>query len=652
MADPKLPPGFTLKSKPQGAPPAGFKMKGPQSAGPALPPSITMPVRPFRPRAETSEGPSGGTASVMGEAARGLTEQMLAGLQGTSPVVQSAWDQEKGWGHGDVRYQKLGEMIESDTGFDAYRAAPGKMEYIDPRKHVILTDPETGKYSVYLRTPETDEGLASSLGRIVGLGGVTGPLTRLPGTVGSKVGRAAEAIKTFNAARVPPTPAAVGGRGAKFVQNWAKDFFPTAGPVSRATQRSTEATGAKIGELAGKYGAATTVEGGGQALLKGGQEFVTKFRQKAEELYSAVDRAIPQSTSVTMAETMKRIAGDPAAATARAMRGIASPFDDAGLNALFSDPLVKKIAGRISENGGQLSWNDAKMLRSKVGELLDKPAVMQDFDRAQVSALYGALSDDMGAVAQAVGAGRTWERANGFWRAGRERIDSALKEVLKPGQSGEAAFATLYKSAQEGTRGNIQKLIALQRSMPAEEWGDVASVVLRELGKPVASQSGMDEVFSASTFLTRYGKLSDDAKTVLFNRAGQPDLRQALDTLVKTAGYQKAVEQTANTSRTAGIAAVGAMGAGLVMDPVSTILTTLGANLGARAVMNPKFIRWLAGTSETTRKTLLPKIATLSQMARLDPALREFAAALQPLARADETASSPATPTIPPLGPR
>lgn len=624
--------------------------KGPRFGPAQFAPNATPEVRPFRPRANAGESVGDKLIQPFTDIMSEFSDQLLAGAQRTSPVVQSMWDKEKGWFSGEMRYQKLGKLVETDSGYDAY-ATPEGFKYFDKKTSVILRDPETGGLSVYLRSPATDEGVLASAGRVLGGGFLAGPVAGIQ-AVGAKGPRTAQAIaQAFRAADVPATPGAVFGRGTRLAQNFAKDFFPTAGPVSRRMEESIAATGTRIEELAARYGMATTPKGGGDALIRGGETFLSKFRNTADRLYKAVDAKIPQATAVPMMATMKRLAGDPAAVTARGQRGIIAPFDDPALTKQFAEPLVKDIATIIAQNGGKLSWNDARMLRTKIGQLLDKPTIVSDIDRAQVEALYGALTEDLGSVAKAAGAGLEWDRAGRYWMAGRKRIDTALKEILKPDQHGEAAFRTLYSSA--GEKGDIGKLLAIKRSLPADEWDEVAGVVLRQLGKPVASQAGLEEAFSPSSFLTRYLRdLSSEAKDALFGGSASP-LRRSLDTLAKVAEAQKGIERVANTSRTAGIASVGALATGLIFDPLTTIASTVGANLMARMLMHPGAVRWLVGaTSAASKQQLGARVTGLSQLARLDPALREFASALAPLVRADETGDSPAIPTKAKSGPR
>lgn len=632
MAEPKLPEGFTLKKQP--TPPAGFQLKG------TTPQATAKPSRPqsASPKAYAREpGGSGGQGGVFGPAAdvaAGLWGQFVAGVQGTSPVVQSMT--------GKMNYQKLGSFDPgSELGLQGwFEDDAGKPRYLDTSAMVVLLDPESGGYSVYARSPETDESLLPSLGRVLGLGAMTAAPTRLPGLVKTNEGMipwlgrvasvpqleklgevrlnaAVEAARTYQRAGVPETMGGVGGRGMKIVHNAARQFPPTAGAVHKADVRSINTTGTKLAALGEKLGTASTPQRAGAELRRGAQEFMTNFDAKADELYKALDAAVPGNTIVRMSSTI------------RYLQKVGTRFNEPQLVEEFTDPKIKKWAAAIARGGGVMTWNDVRQLRTEIGKLLRKPVIREDFDRGQLEAFYAALSEDLGTTAKGVGAGRIFERADGYYSAGLKRINGALKEILKPDATGEDAYAALMRAAQEGVKGDRGKLLAIQRSMPADEWGDVAATILQELGKPRAGQAGGDMAFSPSTFLTRYAGLSDEAKTVLFSKQGNHQLRQALDDLVKVAGYQKEVEKLANTSNTGGVVTTGGLFAGALAAPVTTILSALGANLGARALFSPGMVRWMAGASRIQPKQWPKALNNLSLLARNDPELRQFATALQ-----------------------
>ncbi len=110
------------------------------------------------------------TGPTIGQAARSiipnLAQTLSAAYQRTSPVVEQIG--------GKPNYMALGEAGPLDSGGIGWIDQSG-MHKIDPSKHVILSDPSTGKPTVYLRNSApsgvpTDENALTSLGRLLGFG--------------------------------------------------------------------------------------------------------------------------------------------------------------------------------------------------------------------------------------------------------------------------------------------------------------------------------------------------------------------------------------------------------------------------------------------------------------------------------------------------
>lgn len=146
-----LPDGAQLDAT-SSAPPSS-----PASTGPA--PGTTLAPLPDGAQLDAAPQPQSflqKAANVAGS----LAGVLGAAEQGTSPVVRGV--------NGASNYQALGKVFDSDAG-PAYTDAQGNWNLVDPTKHVILNDPTTGTPTVYARSGETDERLAS-LGRMLGFG--------------------------------------------------------------------------------------------------------------------------------------------------------------------------------------------------------------------------------------------------------------------------------------------------------------------------------------------------------------------------------------------------------------------------------------------------------------------------------------------------
>lgn len=205
-----------------------------------------------------------------------------------------------------------------------------------------------------------------------------------------------------------------------------------------------------------------------------------------------------------------------------------------------------------------------------------------------------------------------FRRADQFTRASAGRLESI--EKLYGAQSAEQLALNIVKDAMGGRKGgNLSRLAALRRSLKDDEWGDVASGVIRELGRPVASARGAAEEagFSVQSFATRWNEMSKEGRNVLFNRAGEQgvELRQALDKFVRVADRMANFEAMANTSRSGtnvigvtGLSSLFASAAAAGMGNLQPLLG-VGATAGGtyafgKFMTSPTYVRWLTRAVE------------------------------------------------------
>ncbi len=566
-------------------------------------------------------GPNPATARVLGkvkspnflEAAGNvvgaMTRDVVAGIQGTSP---------------DTSLNKpLGEVANMDWG-DAYKDANGKYQPLDATRHVVFQDPNTGKAMAFERNEETNERWGA-LGRIVGTGAITGPVTKT-----------AKALAA--APPVPPDDFALSGieaglahrtdnRGVKTLYNALKETPIASGPIQKAEEKMLAQTAGSLENIASKYGPGQSMEDAGRALREGGEKFLKGtgnvadtdllkvptrkggFDKKAGALYKRLDQFFKAGDTVDAKSTMD------------ALTSPQTRFDNKALAASFVDPKLKPFAEAIKgATNGKLSFNDLKAFRTEVGRLLRKPSITSDINQEQLKYVYGAITQDLKAAAAAKGpeAVKAFERATTYYNAGLNRIKTTLDSVLKEVNSVEKVAGDIQRMAADGkATANIKKLRDLRKSVPEEEWKVVSSSVLRHLGKPTAGTAkAVDDIdFAPSTFLTNWSKLSTKAKNELFSTAGNHQLRRELDALVNVVGRQKEVGKLGNHSGTARQIITVASGAGLYADPVTTILTGLSATGASLALTTPKFVKALQAVSAYEKK--FPGKALTTQYARL-----------------------------------
>jgi hypothetical protein len=116
-----------------------------------------------------------------------------------------------------------------------------------------------------------------------------------------------------------------------------------------------------------------------------------------------------------------------------------------------------------------------------------------------------------------------------------------LSRLLKA--KGEGAIATLLGAAKEKS-GDIRLLAQLRTMMPQQDFELIGGTLLHELGQNTASGE-----FSLSQFVTNWNKVSDRAKSVLF----QPQHLNNIEDIVNLGEHIKGAMRQSNTSHTASV---------------------------------------------------------------------------------------------------
>ncbi|MDT3468646.1 hypothetical protein [Stenotrophomonas maltophilia] len=168
--------------------------------------------------------------------------------------------------------------------------------------------------------------------------------------------------------------------------------------------------------------------------------------------------------------------------------------------------------------------------------------------------------------------------------------------------------------------------------LPENEKKMVTSAFIRRMGRAIGSQqTDENDVFSMNTFLTNWANTSPEARKVLFGSYG-PEFTRNMETIAKatsrirdgsrvfanpsgTAGREALIGQIATTGAGAGTAlAMGNAGAAFV-----TLATSLGssvfANDLAKVMTSPKYVNWLARTSEKPTGESLSQLRVLRGIA-------------------------------------
>jgi hypothetical protein len=554
----------------------------------------------------------------------------------------------------------------------------------DKKRTVVEKDPVLGRWGAkgwvdwanknfdlpgqYLPPAQTGlERIADKAGLFAGGGMVAGPAGMIPTAVslaGSEAGRVLDKAGVtggygeIGGALVAPLASAVvpgvlkGALqgGARAQQNAAKlvrDFesvgsMPSAGQITpgwvangteslaskmpggigrmrKFYEAQRDQIGTKLSDIADRISAGATPERAGRAISSGIDNFMFTARQRAEGMFNKLDAFLPGQTRVSISNTTG------------ALKSLTNPVPGSpNISTQLANPKIARIAQAIvsDDQSGTLSFESLKQLRSAIGrEAFSSDMLIDAAPRAQMKALYGALTEDMRQAATRAGPGAelAFKRANQYYSALNQRVDDFLN-----GLSRKAEPEKIFAAIQSNTREGGQMVTAVMRSLSQHERRAVTSAVLQKLGRATAgNQDAAGEVFSSDVFLTNWNKLTPRAKFSLFS--SEPGLSQSLDAIASAANaIRKSQRVLANPSGTGQVvtsaAAVSSAGIGLFTNPWVTAsvggLFLIG-NGAARLMTSPAFVRWLASSAKSRSADIPSMLGRLPAIAQQDPSIRD-----------------------------
>ena len=275
---------------------------------------------------------------------------------------------------------------------------------------------------------------------------------------------------------------------------------------------------------------------------------------------------------------------------------------------------ILDLRARLVDDAGgmkQLGYEDARWLRSKIGELTD-PRQIVPGDTSKVSitphqadALYAAISEDMmaGVAKKGPRAEIATLKANQFTRQLHQEISNHLQPVMN-----SKLLKDVYDNATSGTKEGNERVATTWKTLDPMQKDAVKSVFFRELGRE-------GDQWNMGSFLKNYGKMHEDAKNTMFGGTGKAKFRNDLDAIAKVADKLNVDENTWHKLKsfllTGGklgtIAGTGAV-AGLVSHSVIPVFLA-GPALGyltGTLVRNPKFVDWFVKSGNKVKPSSIP----------------------------------------------
>ena len=473
-------------------------------------------------------------------------------------------------------------------------------------------------------------GVGQETGREVGgetgalIGGIVAPLAAPLGVsviknafAGGSQGRQSLQAAIDDFAEVGTTPTVGVGTGDRLRQGFENLTSKIIGGASvrNAFDRTTNAMQGRLTQIADDL---STVRGdveAGRVISRGIRDeggFVDRFVNKSGILWKNFDNLIDDTTKVNASNTAK---------------ALDDLVNDTELGAVLNNPIISKIKDGLTAQGNAVDYRTFRALRSTIGERLGNNELTSDIPRQQLKRLYGALSEDLKAVAAETSpeALKALTRANKYTAAGHGRIDDFIDRLTN-----KVDFDKIYSAVTRGGEG-IQSINAVKRSLKPNEWEAVASNVVRRMGKAApGAQDAAGDVFSINKFLTDWNKLGRSKDAIFSGSDKLNQYRDNLDRIARVADrYKSSLQEFANPSGTGQfLANVGVVSGGASslatgnLGGFGLVLGGVAANSAASRLMtSPTFVKWLAQASKS------PNIAgPLSGLANVAKETGEFEA--------------------------
>lgn len=473
------------------------------------------------------------------------------------------------------------DVQEGDDG-NAYFVDPqnGSLHQVDTAKHVVLRDPADGRLKVYGRTDNTNEGMLSSAGRLLGTGLAAGaPVSRAVAPAaqvaqeirpGQQVVAAANRLSQTGGPVQVPRAVATDNMATQQVAAAASNV-PVAGtPLVKAAENTISQLGTKADEVAKGFGGAASPQEAGDTARSAIKNWITgESANNATKLYNRVDTLVDQNVKT------------PLAATQKAVAEIAAKRSSA---ALSSGKATDAVLGAVQRADG-LTYEGVKTLRTNIGEMLKGGILPEGMSGSELEKIYGALTTDLKSSIRAAGGAKAeaaFNRANEYYRLASERRAQLAKIIGSDGNApAETVLNRIEAMAGSSSRADISKLMQARKAIGSEDWNEIASTVVTRLGRDVEGN------FTPQRFVTAYGKLSPAGKSILFRSGGKTDLANHLDDIAKVSSRFKELQKFANPSGTARAGLGGLIGASAFAEPLTTLSSVLGGRVLATILSRP-----------------------------------------------------------------
>ena len=292
--------------------------------------------------------------------------------------------------------------------------------------------------------------------------------------------------------------------------------------------------------------------------------------------------------------------------------------DASKLTTLLDDPKILKLYEDIVEkqlaSGGAVPYASVRALRTKIGQRLGNPLIIDTTPRSTYKAMYANLSEDITTAVKGIPddgkAFRLMKKADESFKVNFKPIDDTLNGIAEKVDV-DNLIQQLFTKSKTGTT----TINNIMNSLQPDEQKIVVAAIVNKLGQgPVTGELqalGKTNFFNTSVFNRNYGSMEESAKKAFFSKYKELDegLKEVnkISTLIEVQNPFKDLGQTA-TKGTAGtglivgagsqavIAGVtaGAVASGNPLFLLGIPLFGYGGAYALKAMSNPAFLKWLS----------------------------------------------------------
>lgn len=428
-----------------------------------------------------------------------------------------------------------------------------------------------------------------------------------------------EGFQAAAQAGATPTVGQTLGGGAAAIERTLSQSPFSGAPLRATADIQADALRGAIRNIAGSIsesGIRLQKDEAGQQLINGVMKAITRASKVREFVYERALKDVPANTPFVPNKSLELSAR------------IASEFaDNPAAQDLANTGLFKELQSLVSK---PLTFSGAKSLKGRIFKRFEQAQREGNLNLADdLFAFYKAFDEDIvetaaatnpavaGSLKQADGiAQKTYrleENLKKFITGSAEKTPKNPKNLKVP----EAVFDSFIRKASAQGSADIGTLRVLKKRLPREQFKEVAAYMLDNLGLERVGAEGVERGFSPRSFVTRWKKVSPEARQILFESTLGKDQYRALNHLVDASDSlaRLPLNPSGTAANVADFASLGALATG-----VGGLAT--GAGSGGAVLLAAFAPRLIAGT--TTSATLAKGLNRLPRAILAKPYSKEL----------------------------